>query len=186
MRSLRAPIVSTGVFAVALAAGLAAVALSSRADLAERRQAAASVAAGAAFALESQLSRSLSATYALAAVIRRYGEVADFDEMAAEMLHHYGGISSLQLAPGAVVRRIHPLVGNEKALGHDLLADPARRDEARAAIESRQLVLAGPLALHQGGAGLVGRCPVFRPGPDGAERSIRSRAAVSRPRRFLR
>ncbi len=55
------------------------------------------------------------------------------------------------LAPNGVVTQIYPLAGNEAAIGHDLLNDPRRRTEARAAIESRKLTLAGPFRLIQGG-----------------------------------
>ena len=68
-----------------------------------------------------------------------------------------------------MVRRIHPLAGNEAAIGHDLFADPARREEAEATRASRRLTLSGPLALLQGGVGLVGRYPVFIPRPEGGE-----------------
>src|SRR5512145_27205 len=113
--------------------------------------------ASAAFSLEQQVSRSLSATFALAAVVRRDPDVTDFEQLAAELIPIYGGIASLQLAPGAVIRRIHPLPGNEAALGHDLLNDPDRRFQASAAIRSRKLTVAGPFPLKQGGVGLVGR-----------------------------
>ncbi len=130
---------------------------------AEERQAAVHAAASSAFGIEQQLSRSLSATYALASIIRQHGAVDGFDALAAEMLSIYGGLSSLQLSPGGVVTNIFPLKGNEPAIGHDLLRDPDRRFQARAAIDSRQLTVAGPFELRQGGVGLVGRLAVFLP-----------------------
>jgi len=132
-----------------------------RLSRAEERQAAAYAAAASSFGIEQQLSRSLSATYALASIIRQHGTVDGFEALAAEMLPLYGGLASLQLAPGAVVRQVFPLRGNEQALGHDLLRDPDRRFQAQAAIESRQLTVAGPFELRQGGIGLVGRLAVF-------------------------
>ena len=127
---------------------------------------------GAAFALEQQRSRSLSATYALASVVRQHGRVDDFEALAAEMLPIYGGLSSLQLAAGGVVTQVYPLAGNETVLGHNLLDDPDRRLQARAALESRQLTVAGPFRLRQGGIGVVGRLAVFVPdaGAPGQER----------------
>jgi signal transduction histidine kinase/ActR/RegA family two-component response regulator len=129
----------------------------------EQRDGARHVAAGAAFALEQQVSRSLSATYSLAVLVHQDPRMADFERLAAGMLPIHGAVSSLQLAPGGVIRRIHPLAGNERAIGHDLFADPSRRPEALAAVESRRLTVAGPFALVQGGHGLVGRLPVFLP-----------------------
>jgi signal transduction histidine kinase/ActR/RegA family two-component response regulator len=121
------------------------------------------VAAGAAFALEQQVTRSLSATYSLAVLVQSDPRMVDFERLAAGMLPIHGAVSSLQLAPGGVIRRIYPLEGNERAIGHDLFADPDRRLQAQAAVESRRLTVAGPFELVQGGHGLVGRLPVFLP-----------------------
>ncbi|MAG36272.1 MAG: hypothetical protein CL878_08515, partial [Dehalococcoidia bacterium] len=125
-----------------------------------------------AHSVERQLDHSLSATYALAALVRQHEtpELHDFDALSAELLRTYGGISSVQLAPNGVVTQIFPLAGNEAALGHDLLNDPQRRTEALAAIASRQLTLAGPFALIQGGVGVIGRLPVFVQDINGSER----------------
>jgi hypothetical protein len=52
--------------------------------------------------LHERLDFSLSATYALAAVVKQgHGRVENFDTLAQQMLKVYGhGISALQLAPG--------------------------------------------------------------------------------------
>jgi sensor domain CHASE-containing protein len=62
---------------------------------------------------------------------------------------YYPGVMSLQLAPNGVVRQIYPLKGNEKALGHNLLADPARNKEAFIARNSGQMTLAGPFHWYR-------------------------------------
>ena len=155
-------------FALAGALGAFFVTGAARLERLERRGRAEHAARRAGSALESSLERSLSAAWALAAAVRR-GDLDDFDRLAAEMISIYGGIRGLQLAPHGVVRRIHPLAGNEAAIGHDLFADPARREEAEATRASRRLTLSGPLALLQGGVGLVGRYPVFIPRPEGGE-----------------
>ena len=115
--------------------------------------------------LEQQLEQSLSSTFVLASLVQGSGDgtISDFDFVAAELIHAYGGIDSLQLAPGGVVSQIFPLAGNEEAIGHDLLNEPARRTEALAAIESGNLTLAGPFELIQGGTAVIGRLPVFLP-----------------------
>ncbi|HET9551406.1 MAG TPA: hypothetical protein VFP50_00420, partial [Anaeromyxobacteraceae bacterium] len=125
-------------FALLATLGAGLVWQADRLARAEERQAASYAAATAAFGIEQQLSRSLSFTYALAAVVRQHGGIEGFDALAAEMLPLYGGLFSLQLAPGCVVSHVFPLRGNEAALGHDLLRDPDRRFQARAAVESRQ------------------------------------------------
>ncbi len=112
--------------------------------------------------IERQLTRSLSSTYMLAQEVRyRKGNFPDFEVYAEEIIQTLGGISNLQLAPDGVIERIHPLAGNEKALGHNLLSDDARSKEAHLAIKTRKLTLAGPFELIQGGKAVIGRNPVF-------------------------
>jgi signal transduction histidine kinase/ActR/RegA family two-component response regulator len=161
---------AAAIFAVVAASGGCVVAELTRTETAQRRLGAEHAGRRAGSAIESQLFRSLSSTFALAAAVRQHGQVDDFDHLAGEMLQVYGGIASLQLAPGGVVRSIHPLAGNEAAMGHDLFADAARRREAEAAVVARQLTLAGPFPLKQGGVGMAGRYPVFVRGPGGGER----------------
>ena len=81
--------------------------------------------------------------------------IDDFDSVASELIEAYGGIDSLQLAPGGIVSQIYPLKGNERAIGHDLLNDPARRSEARMAVESGRLTLAGPFVPPGAAADLI-------------------------------
>jgi len=58
-------------------------------------------------------------------------------------------------------------VGNEKAIGLNLLEDPVMKKEATLARDTGKLVLAGPLNLVQGGVGVIGRLPVLLEGEDG-------------------
>ena len=161
MPSARAISWAAAAFASTLLVGAALLWQEGRADEAGRRQAASGVAARAALSLQQQIAGTLSATAAIAAVIRQHGDVEDFEPMAAELLRTYRGLANLQLAPGGVVRRIYPLAGSEGALGHDLFADPARRGDAEATVRARALTMAGPFPLRQGGVGMVGRLPVF-------------------------
>lgn len=112
--------------------------------------------------LQRNIERALAAAYSLAALVRQAGDMpADFDAVATKMLGYYPGASALALAPDGVVRRIVPLPGNERALGHDLLKDPARDKEAFRARDTGELTLAGPFDLVQGGVGAAGRLPVY-------------------------
>lgn len=112
--------------------------------------------------IQRNIETALSATYALAALVRQgNGVIADFDATARAMLPFYPGAASLQLAPGGIVTYVVPLAGNEKAIGHNLLQDPLRDREAILARVSGKLTLAGPFNLVQGGLGAVGRLPVY-------------------------
>ncbi len=113
-------------------------------------------------ALERRISRSLATTYILAQEVKRNnGEFIDFEAYADEVLKAIGGVSNLQLAPNGVITKIHPLKGNEKAIGHNILQDDRRRNEAILAVKEKHLTLAGPFSLVQGGEAIIGRNPVF-------------------------
>jgi two-component system cell cycle sensor histidine kinase/response regulator CckA len=119
------------------------------------------IAGGYAQVIQQTIDRSLSSTYALAALVRKgNGSLNDFAEIAREMLPFYPG-AALGLAPGGIVKSIIPLVGNEGAIGHDMLKDPARAKESVLAKETGKLTLAGPFELKQGGIGAVARLPVY-------------------------
>ena len=108
------------------------------------------------------IERALSATYFLAALVRQgNGSISNFDAVANQMLPYYPGVSALQLAPGGVIQRSAPLAGNEKAIGHNMLKDPAGPKEELPAGDTGKLTLGGPFDLVQGGLAAVGRLPVF-------------------------
>jgi diguanylate cyclase (GGDEF)-like protein len=127
----------------------------------------ANLAANYSHAIQSNIERALSASYAVAALVRQgNGRVDNFEAVAGEMLPYYPGLSALMLAPAGVIRQAFPFVGNEKAIGHDLLKDPARTKEAFLARDTGKLTLAGPFNLVQGGLGAAGRLPVFLQGTE--------------------
>ena len=167
-----AQLVPLCIFGVVLLAGLAVSAgMQTRWNI-EQRHRIESVAIAEAKNLERVIHHSLAVTYALEAVVQQNGgDLAglDFDGLAAKLLSSFPGISSLQLAPGGVIRHIYPLAGNEPALGHDLLASPHRNKEANLAISTGRLTLAGPFTLIQGGMAVIGRNPVFITGSSGTK-----------------
>jgi sensor domain CHASE-containing protein len=56
---------------------------------------------------------------------------------------------------------MYPIEGNEAAVGLDYRTAPTQFEAADRARRTRELVLAGPLELKQGGIGLITRIPVF-------------------------
>jgi len=187
-RSHRIPVFlfTLATFLVALAAGLSAIYLIEQARLSERQRTASELDAQFARQIEQRLTHALSATHALAATIRQgEGRLRDFDGQALEMMPLYPGVSALQLAPGGVIGQSFPLAGNEKAIGHNLLADTARNKEARLAIDTRRLTLAGPFTLRQGGEAVIGRLPVFLDDPAGGNRFWGFSIALIRLHDFL-
>lgn len=110
----------------------------------------------------------VSPVYMLAATVKLHrGEVPDFDQFASDLLQEFPLARAIELAPAGVVRQVYPLRGNEAVLGHDLLKDRGRNREAHIAVVRRQMMVAGPFELIQGGLGAVARYPVFLPGEKG-------------------
>ena len=70
-------------------------------------------------------------------------------------------LRNIVAAPDMVIRLVHPIKGNEKAIGLDYREVPAQFDAVERARLTRQIVLAGPLNLVQGGVGIVARLPVY-------------------------
>ena len=175
------------VFVTVLAVGAVFVKLVEDRRIDDRRRDLSTIGSTMAHSLQRQLDRSLSSTFALATMIRRSDTfiVDSFDSIAANMISSYGDIDSLQLAPGGIVSAIYPLEGNEATIGHNLLEDPARRAEALAAIESRELTIAGPFTLVQGGVAVIGRLPVFVPSETGGDRFWGFTIALIRLRTLL-
>ena len=126
--------------------------------------------------IEAALNSRLSLVEGMAALVKSSNEIRnnqpdiftrEFKDYSAELLKRLKGIRSLQLAPDGVVTYINPLKGNEAAQGHDLRADPARRDAVERAIRERKFIVAGPVELRQGGVALIGRLPIFLPSEGG-------------------
>lgn len=155
----------TLVIAVFLFAGSASAWLiwkSQREHLIEAHARASELANDQAQALQRGIERSLSASYALAALVRRgQGDVPDFEAIATEMLPFYPGVAVLGLSPGGIIQDVVPRIGNEKLIGFNQLGDEVQAREATKARDSGKLTLAGPLKLVQGGLGVVGRLPIF-------------------------
>jgi len=84
-------------------------------------------------------------------------------DIAAKPLFDAGRsqLRNLAIAPAMVIRMAYPMAGNEKAIGLDYRDLPEQFPSVERARQTRQIVLAGPLKLVQGGNGLVARLPVY-------------------------
>jgi PAS domain S-box-containing protein len=112
--------------------------------------------------IQTGLERALSATYALASLVRQgQGNVVQFESAATEMLAFFPGVHGLSLAPDGIIRQAIPEADRAKVIGQDLLTNSATSKEAVMARDTGKLVLAGPFNLLEGRMGLVARLPVF-------------------------
>lgn len=86
-----------------------------------------------------------------------------FEKAAQPLLAGRTQLRNIAAAPDMIIRLMYPLAGNEKAVGIDYRKIPAQFAAAEKARVERQIILAGPLTLQQGGIGLIARIPVFLP-----------------------
>jgi diguanylate cyclase (GGDEF)-like protein len=122
-------------------------------------------------AIDPRLETALAVPETFAAVIAAEERIdkRTFDAIAARLVRANPSIRNVALAPGNVITAIHPVRGNEAALGLRYADVPGQYEAVQQAIRTRRTVIAGPIALVQGGTGLVSRTPVFLRGADGRD-----------------
>ncbi|WP_192356945.1 bifunctional diguanylate cyclase/phosphodiesterase [Mesorhizobium mediterraneum] len=84
-----------------------------------------------------------------------------FASLASNLFGRGSQLKNIAGAPDLVISLMYPMEGNEKAIGLDYRKDERQRVAALRARDERELILAGPVDLRQGGQGFVGRIPVF-------------------------
>ncbi|MCA0012154.1 EAL domain-containing protein [Mesorhizobium sp. B292B1B] len=84
-----------------------------------------------------------------------------FAKLAKSLFREKTQVRNIAAAPGLVISLMYPMEGNEKAVGLDFRKDEELREAALRARDTKQLVLAGPVELKQGGQAFIGRFPVF-------------------------
>ena len=92
-----------------------------------------------------------------------------FELATRQLFEENTELKNIAAAPDLVIKYMYPTKGNEKAIGLDYRTVPSQMDAVMRAVESHQLVLAGPLELVQGGMGIISRIPVFIKNMDGEE-----------------
>lgn len=113
--------------------------------------------------IDARLDTALAVPETLAVVIAARGEldVPTFRAIAARLVRANPSIRNVAMAPGNVIAAIHPVEGNEATLGLRYADHPAQYAAIQRAMQTRRTVIDGPIALVQGGSGLVSRTPVF-------------------------
>lgn len=120
--------------------------------------------------INTTIANNMSANYALAAMVRETGGDLSFFESYAKSLHKIYPIAShFTLSPDGIIQLVYPLAGNEASLGLNQLKFKQQQEEANKARISRQLTLAGPVKMVQGGVAIIGRWPVLLPNAQGQE-----------------
>ncbi|WCE32011.1 diguanylate cyclase domain-containing protein [Vibrio sp. SCSIO 43137] len=83
-----------------------------------------------------------------------------------ELLHKTSNVRSIGMAPNDIITFVHPMEGNEKAIGLDYRTIPEQWRTVQQAYLTESIFIAGPVQLVQGGLGLIARTPVFTDPPE--------------------
>ena len=112
--------------------------------------------------IEDTLSKQFSKTEVLAALVRHGdGYIHDFEGIASLIVDD-PAIQNVLIAPGGVVSSAFSTHDDASTLiGHSFFDDLCGNIEAMLAIETGELVMAGPFMERQGRTVLAGRLPVF-------------------------
>jgi diguanylate cyclase (GGDEF)-like protein len=121
--------------------------------------------------IDARLDTALAVPETLAVVIAARGslDLTTFRAIAARLVRANPSIRNVAMAPDNVITAIHPVQGNEATIGLRYASLPNQYGAVLQAMRTRRTVIAGPIALIQGGSGLVSRTPVYLGGRDGAD-----------------
>ena len=113
--------------------------------------------------LESALFRDVFLADSLATVFTIDPDEAfqNFESIAKQLMSKATFVRNVGVAPDDIIRKNYPLAGNEKAIGLDLKSLVDQYPTVLKARELKDVFLAGPLELVQGGRAIIVRLPIF-------------------------
>jgi len=130
--------------------------------------------------LEGNINSNLQLVRGLVALIATQPDIDQdqFGRITSSLIGDHSQLRNVAGAPNLVVSLMYPMEGNERAIGLDYRTNEQQRDAAMRAVNSGEMILAGPVDLLQGGIGFIGRFPVFTQNADGSRRLWGLLAAV--------
>ena len=115
--------------------------------------------------LEGEISRTVAHGLGIRAYVAQFHDkpfdANDYVEIATELIEENASIRSIGLAPANILQAVYPLEPNQSAIGLDYASNETQWPAIEQAMESREVVIVGPLELIQGGSALLIRIPVF-------------------------
>ena len=113
--------------------------------------------------VKSQLNRYLAESELVKNIIESGYDIdgEKFSILSQMMQDKQNVIEAHELAKDGIVSHIYPMIGNEEAMGLNMLEHPDRKKEANLAKTSGQYTIAGPFPLVQGGNGALLFDPVY-------------------------
>ena len=88
-------------------------------------------------------------------------EEDDFSELVKMIPNEMEVVKAFELAPDGVITTVYPELGNEQAVGLNMLSEHERKYDANLAKETGKYTLGGPYTLKQGGTGALLLNPVY-------------------------
>ncbi len=118
--------------------------------------------------LQSQIDGGIHLSRGVASILSRNPDMTqvEFSRVVSEIFTDLPEVINIAWAPDLILTRMHPVRGNEEALGLDYRTLPEQLDAVVKARDTGQIVLVGPVDLVQGGRGFIFRVPVYAPGED--------------------
>lgn len=86
---------------------------------------------------------------------------ASRDKMMSELMHFNPNVRNIAISEGTVITFAFPAQGNEQIIGFDYADIPSQWPAYRRMMETRQVVVAGPVLLLQQDLGVIIRVPMF-------------------------
>ena len=119
--------------------------------------------------LEGNINSNLQLVRGMVALIATQKDIdqEQFGDITRSLIGKHSQLRNIAGAPDLVVSLMYPMEGNEKAIGLDYRKNEQQREAAMRAVNSGEMLLAGPVNLLQGGIGFIGRFPVFYEDDDG-------------------
>ncbi len=112
--------------------------------------------------VEGTINANTNTSKAFAALLAAHPEMETdhLSQISSFLLNGTSQLREIAAAPDLVIRFVYPLEGNEAALGLDFRKTPSQYPAVKKALELGGTVIAGPLALVQGGKAFIIREPV--------------------------
>lgn len=114
--------------------------------------------------IQQQITMGISSIYTLESMLRLDDfKMNNFEKWAKEIMKNTPYIETIQLAPDGIVSYIYPMNDHKKAIGHNILSDPKRKNGALKALESNDILFVGPLKLIQNNKlAIIARKPISK------------------------
>lgn len=137
--------------------------------------------------LDAVTEASFSASANLENLLRVQGELSEtaFRLTVESMLAGQYQLRNVVAAPNDVIALVHPLEGNQRALGLDYRSVPAQWAQVERARQLRRPLIFAPVKLVQGGQGVIQRRPVYLRDKDGQPRYWGVISSVADLERFV-